>query len=209
MPQSIFLVSGTIAENIALGVPAGEIDRARVETCARMARVHEFITEGLGHGYDTQVGERGVRLSGGQRQRIGIARALYRDPALLVLDEATSALDTATEQEVMAAIGALAGTKTVIMIAHRLSTLTEMDRHSTLIFLGDARANFYDPRVDVLRGLARRVRQVFWLNPESRDRWGEGDSVMPHYAPYCLRVDVCRDLQDIERFADRLLSATR
>ncbi|MEZ5550274.1 MAG: VWA domain-containing protein [Pseudomonadales bacterium] len=85
----------------------------------------------------------------------------------------------------------------------------DLDRHSTLIFLGDARANFYDPRVDVLRGLARRVRQVFWLNPESRDRWGEGDSVMPHYAPYCLRVDVCRDLQDIERFADRLLSATR
>ncbi|MCB1311207.1 MAG: ABC transporter ATP-binding protein [Sedimentitalea sp.] len=128
VPQSIFLVSGTIAENIALGVPAGEIDRARVETCARMARVHEFITEGLGHGYDTQVGERGVRLSGGQRQRIGIARALYRDPALLVLDEATSALDTATEQEVMAAIGALAGTKTVIMIAHRLSTVARCDR---------------------------------------------------------------------------------
>ena len=86
---------------------------------------------------------------------------------------------------------------------------TEIDRHSTLIFLGDARCNFYDPRVDVLKGLARRVRQVFWLNPESRDRWGEGDSVMSHYAPHCLRVDVCRDLQDIERFADRLLSATR
>ena len=85
----------------------------------------------------------------------------------------------------------------------------ELDHRSTLIFLGDARGNYFDPRVDVLRHLSQRVKQVFWLNPESRDRWEEGDSDMRRYAAYCLRVDVCRGLKDIERFADRLLTATR
>ncbi len=84
----------------------------------------------------------------------------------------------------------------------------DLDHRSTLIFLGDARGNYFDPRVDVLKNLSQRVKQVFWLNPESRDRWGEGDSDMRRYAAHCLRVDVCRGLKDIERFADRLLTAT-
>jgi hypothetical protein len=85
----------------------------------------------------------------------------------------------------------------------------ELDHRSTVIFLGDARGNYFDPRVDVLRHLSQRAKQVFWLNPETRDRWDDGDSDMRRYAPYCLRVDVCRGLKDIERFADRLLLATR
>lgn len=123
VPQDIFLTDTSVAENIALGVPAGQIDQEQVERCARMAQVHDFIAHELADGYDTIVGERGVRLSGGQRQRIGIARALYHDPAVLVFDEATSALDTDTEKAVMNAIDALAGVKTLILIAHRLSTV--------------------------------------------------------------------------------------
>ena len=85
----------------------------------------------------------------------------------------------------------------------------DLDHRSTLIFLGDARGNYFDPRVDVLKHLSQRVKQVFWLNPERRDQWGEGDSDMQRYAAHCLRVDVCRGLKDIERFADRLLTASR
>ncbi len=85
----------------------------------------------------------------------------------------------------------------------------DLDRHSIVIFLGDARGNYYPPRVELLREIARRARQVFWLNPETPDRWGDGDSLMRHYAPLCLRVDTCTRLQDIERLADRLLTATR
>ncbi|MEZ5560463.1 MAG: VWA domain-containing protein [Pseudomonadales bacterium] len=85
----------------------------------------------------------------------------------------------------------------------------ELDNRSTLIFLGDGRGNYFDARVDVMRSLSQRVKQVFWLNPEDREAWGEGDSLMRSYAPFCLRVDTCRHLQDIERFADRLLTVTR
>lgn len=85
----------------------------------------------------------------------------------------------------------------------------DLDHRSTLIFLGDARGNHFYPQVEVLKHLSQRVKQVFWLNPETRDNWGEGDSDMRRYAAHCLRVDVCRGLKDIERFADRLLSATR
>ena len=99
-----------------------------VEKAARIANLHDFIMEHLPKGYDTNVGERGVRLSGGQRQRIGIARALYLDPDVLVLDEATSALDNLTESAVMEAVHNLSGNKTVIMIAHRLSTVEHCDK---------------------------------------------------------------------------------
>ena len=126
VPQEIFLLDASIAENIALGLDPARIDPARVERAARLARLEPMIAE-LPEGLATRIGERGVRLSGGQRQRIGIARALYSDPALLVFDEATSALDTATEREVMAAIAGLAGTKTIVMIAHRLSTVEACD----------------------------------------------------------------------------------
>lgn len=128
VPQSIFLADTSVAENIALGVARDEIDLAKVERCARMAQIHDFIASDMPEGYDTHVGERGVRLSGGQRQRIGIARALYRDPSVLVLDEATSALDTLTEKAVMESVQALSHQKTIIMIAHRLSTVRPCDR---------------------------------------------------------------------------------
>lgn len=127
VPQEIFLTDATILENIALGIPRDEIDYAKVERAAVMAQVHDFINEELTHRYETVVGERGVRLSGGQRQRIGIARALYRNPEVLVFDEATSALDNATEKYVMEAVSNLSGHKTIIIIAHRLSTVEKCD----------------------------------------------------------------------------------
>lgn len=128
VPQDIFLVDASLSENIALGFAPGAIDDAKVERAARIAQLHEFITQELPEGYDTLIGERGVRLSGGQRQRIGIARALYHDADLIVFDEATSALDNMTEREVMSAIEALPGDKTVLMIAHRLTTVKVCDR---------------------------------------------------------------------------------
>jgi ABC-type multidrug transport system fused ATPase/permease subunit len=127
VPQGIFLCDDTIASNIALGVPEREIDMPAVVRAARIANIHEFIERDLPDGYDTRIGERGVRLSGGQRQRIGIARALYRDPAVLIMDEATSALDGITEEAVTEALRALSGKKTVVTIAHRLTTVKECD----------------------------------------------------------------------------------
>ena len=127
VPQQIFLTDESVRGNIAFGVPADEIDEAAVERAARIAELHEFVLENLPEGYDTMVGERGVRLSGGQRQRIGIARALYHDPDVLVLDEATSALDNLTERAVMDAVHNLGRAKTIIMIAHRLTTVRNCD----------------------------------------------------------------------------------
>lgn len=127
VPQVIFLADSTVSENIAFGIPSIEINQEAVEKAAKMANLHDFITKNLADGYKTIVGERGIRLSGGQRQRIGIARALYHDPSVLVLDEATSALDTPTEQAVMEAVYNLAHKKTIIMIAHRLSTVKNCD----------------------------------------------------------------------------------
>ncbi|MDH3380943.1 MAG: ABC transporter ATP-binding protein/permease [Gammaproteobacteria bacterium] len=127
VPQSIFLTDDSIAGNIAFGVPKKEIDSNAVERAARIANLHEFVVNELPEGYNTSVGERGVRLSGGQRQRIGIARALYHKPRVIVLDEATSALDSLTEQAVMDAVHNLGGTTTVLLIAHRLSTVRECD----------------------------------------------------------------------------------
>ncbi|MFY9294988.1 MAG: ABC transporter ATP-binding protein [Methylorubrum rhodinum] len=126
VPQDVFLIDGTVAENIALGLTPERIDRAAVERAARLAGIHEVVAA-LPEGYATGVGERGARLSGGQRQRIGIARALYHGPDVIVFDEATSALDGETEAAVMGALGALAGTRTIIMIAHRLSSLRRAD----------------------------------------------------------------------------------
>jgi ATP-binding cassette, subfamily B, bacterial PglK len=125
-PQNIFLLDATIAQNVALSVSAGEIDRERLLAAARLAQLDEFVAT-LPFGYDHMVGERGRRLSGGQRQRIGIARALYRDASVLIMDEATNALDGLTEQELMATILRLRGRYTVILIAHRLSTVRACD----------------------------------------------------------------------------------
>jgi len=126
VPQQIFLFDDTVARNIAFGLPPERIDLAQVERAARLARLHDFVA-GLPQGYQSVVGERGVRISGGERQRIGIARALYHDPELLVLDEATSALDNVTENAVLEALQTLAGRKTVVMVAHRLSTVKGCD----------------------------------------------------------------------------------
>lgn len=126
VPQHIYLADTTIAENIALGIPRQDIDLERVRHAAQQAQIAEFIEQGP-DGYWAALGERGIRLSGGQRQRVGIARALYKQASVLVFDEATSALDNATEQEVMAAINGLSAELTILMIAHRLSTVEQCD----------------------------------------------------------------------------------
>jgi len=123
VPQQIVLWDDTIARNIAFCAPDAPIDLERVRHAAQLANLNEFVENELPETYSTMVGERGVKLSGGQRQRIGIARALYRDPEILILDEATSALDNETEKAVMEAIDSLGGKKTIIIIAHRLTTL--------------------------------------------------------------------------------------
>jgi ABC-type multidrug transport system fused ATPase/permease subunit len=127
VPQVIYLADASIAENIAFGLPKDKIDMGQVHKAARLAQISEHI-ESLDVGYDTFVGERGIRLSGGQRQRIGIARALYKNATVLVFDEATSALDDETEAELMDAIDGLSKDLTVIMIAHRLSTVRRCDK---------------------------------------------------------------------------------
>jgi ATP-binding cassette, subfamily B, bacterial PglK len=127
VPQSIFLSDSSIAENIAFGIQKDLIDMARVRKAAEQAHIAGFIESGP-EGYDQPVGERGIRLSGGQRQRIGIARALYKQANVIVLDEATSALDTPTEDLVMGSLEDLSRELTVVMIAHRLSTLSNCDR---------------------------------------------------------------------------------
>lgn len=127
VPQAIYLSDTSIAENIAFGVPAKLVDLDRVKQAAQKAQIAETI-ESWSKGYDTLVGERGVRLSGGQRQRIGIARALYRRASVIVLDEATSALDSETEAAIMRAVETLGHEITVLIIAHRLSTLKNCDQ---------------------------------------------------------------------------------
>ncbi len=128
VPQSIYLSNDTIASNIAFGHTAETMDFKAVRDAAKLAQIDDFVMNELPDQYDTRIGERGIRLSGGQRQRIGIARALYRNPSVLVMDEATSALDNQTEKDVMAAIDGLSGKKTILLIAHRLSTLRKCDQ---------------------------------------------------------------------------------
>lgn len=119
VPQHIYLADASVAENIAFGVPRDAIDMSAVECAARAAQIHDFIIGELAQGYDTFVGDRGIRLSGGQRQRIGIARALYGNPSVLFMDEATSALDAQTEEALNDAIRSLSGSKTIVVIAHK------------------------------------------------------------------------------------------
>lgn len=135
VPQSIFLADASIRENIGFGLPSAQIDDERIKRATKLAHLDEFL-ENLPDGLETRVGERGVQLSGGQRQRIGIARALYDDADVLVLDEATSALDGITEKLVMDAIHDFAGKKTIIMIAHRLSTVKHCN---TILLLQDGK----------------------------------------------------------------------
>jgi ATP-binding cassette, subfamily B, bacterial PglK len=143
VPQSIFLLDASIAANIALGVPLEHIDYDLVRESAKKARIHEAVTSWTNQ-YETIVGERGIRISGGQRQRIAIARALYKKASIIIFDEATSALDSETETAVMEAITSLSNDITIILVAHRLSTLKEC---SNIIELSDgkiARQGIYD-----------------------------------------------------------------
>jgi ABC-type multidrug transport system fused ATPase/permease subunit len=131
VPQHVFLANATVTENIAFGLDPSAVDESAIRKAAHLAQAEEFIV-GLPHGFNTVIGERGVKLSGGQRQRIGIARALYSEPALLVFDEATSALDGLTEDAVMDAIRSLRGERTIILIAHRLRTVEACDQIAML-----------------------------------------------------------------------------
>jgi ABC-type multidrug transport system fused ATPase/permease subunit len=133
VPQSIYLTDDTIRNNIAFGVESKRIDEQAIINAAELANIHGFIRAELELGYDTVIGERGIRLSGGQRQRIGIARAVYHDPAVLILDEATSALDSLTENAIIDAIKNMSRKKTIIMIAHRITTVKNCD----MIYLMD------------------------------------------------------------------------
>ena len=128
VPQHIFLSDDTVAANIAFGINSKEINQEAIKKASQIANLHEFVMEELPKQYNTTIGEHGVRLSGGQRQRIGIARALYHSPQVLILDEATSALDNLTEKAVMEAVNNLSKDITIILIAHRLSTVKKCDQ---------------------------------------------------------------------------------
>jgi ATP-binding cassette, subfamily B, bacterial PglK len=133
--QDVYLLDGTVAENIAFGEEPGRIDRKRMEEAAGMAEIHKTILA-MERGYETEVGERGMKLSGGQAQRIVIARALYHQPDVLIFDEATSAMDNLTEKAIMESLDRLSGMKTLIIVAHRLTTVKDCDR---IILLRDGR----------------------------------------------------------------------
>jgi len=147
VPQAPFLFADTIRRNIALGIAPDQVDEQRLREALQLAQLAEFV-DGLPDGVETRVGERGIRLSGGQRQRVAIARALYNDPDLLVLDEATAALDNKTERDVTSAIEQLRGRKTLIVIAHRLSTVERCD---ALIFLSAGRVEAVAPFAQLMQ----------------------------------------------------------
>jgi len=156
VPQHIFLMDATVAANIAFGVSRSKIDLEAVERAARLSNLHTFVSEELDKGYQTHIGERGVRLSGGQRQRVGIARALYHDPEVLIMDEATSALDNITERAVIEAVNNLAARKTIVLIAHRLTTVRRCD----LIFLLDHGRVIAQGTYDELAGNSEPFREM-------------------------------------------------
>jgi ABC-type multidrug transport system fused ATPase/permease subunit len=135
VPQDVFWIDDTLASNIAFGVPPDERDPERLASAVERAQLADLVAS-LPNGLDTPVGERGLRISGGQRQRVGIARALYGDPQLIMLDEATSALDNETEHRVASTIAALHGDVTLVVVAHRLSTVRHCDQ---LVFMQDGR----------------------------------------------------------------------
>ncbi len=151
VPQTVFLSDDSMSANIAFGLPASAVDADAVRRAAEIAQLHEFVA-GLREGYATVIGERGVRLSGGQRQRIGIARALYHDPDVLIMDEATNALDSVTEAAVLETMRRLARQKTLIVIAHRLSTVRECDR---IYLLNDGAVEDQGTFAELLRRSAR------------------------------------------------------
>ena len=128
VPQDIYLSDETLAANIAFGVNSENISQQSVENASKIANLHDFVNNELPLKYQTVIGERGIRLSGGQRQRIGIARALYNNPKVLILDEATSSLDDITEKTIMEEVNKLSKDITIIMIAHRLSTVKKCDK---------------------------------------------------------------------------------
>lgn len=133
VPQDVFVLNDTVIANVAFGIPRDGVDLARVDEVLRMSRLSEIVAQ-LPDGLDSTLGERGMRISGGQRQRLGLARALYRRPGVLVLDEATSALDNLTEHEITRTLSELSGQLTILIVAHRLSTVRHADR---LVFLKD------------------------------------------------------------------------
>jgi ATP-binding cassette subfamily B protein len=157
VPQQAFLLDATLAENIALGVPPEQIDRTRLECAVRAARLTECVAA-LPRGLWERLGERGSRLSGGQRQRLAIARALYRDASLLILDEATSALDSAAESDIVETLNTLRSGRTILLIAHRTTSL----RYCDLIFELDRgkviRAGTYGQLMAPARALATNSR---------------------------------------------------
>jgi ABC-type multidrug transport system fused ATPase/permease subunit len=158
VPQGIYLLDSTLAENIAFGIPPKAIDMERVKQAAAEARIADFI-EGCPEGYTAVVGERGIRLSGGERQRVGIARALYKRSSVLVFDEATSALDNATEQSIMDTIERLDRDLTIIIIAHRVTTVRRCDRIVELIGGGAIEYQSYEQMVERSPSARQMARQ--------------------------------------------------
>jgi len=147
VPQTVYLSDATIAENIAFGIPKELIDLDRVKSVAKEAEISEMVRD-LKLGYQTMVGERGLMISGGQRQRIGIARALYKQSTVLIFDEATSALDNQTEKKIMDTINKLDNDLTILIVAHRLTTLKECDQIIDLSEPGNLVVKTYDEVVN-------------------------------------------------------------
>jgi ATP-binding cassette, subfamily B, bacterial PglK len=159
VPQTIFLIDDTVRRNIALGVSDKEIDEERIAQAVELAQLSSFL-EDLPDGLNTMVGERGVRMSGGQRQRVAIARAMYRDPPVLIFDEGTSALDNLTEAEFMAALDRLGGDRTLITVAHRLTTVRRCDRIAIVEAGRIVDSGTYDELLARNRGFRASVEQL-------------------------------------------------